>query len=511
MDMPRESESKRTGLAAAALLAAVCLCAAAADSRAARIYPSAGTTSAAFLKIGVGARPSAMAGAYTALSDDAYAVYWNPAGLALGPGKTLVFTHNDYFQGLGQEYFGFTLPGEETGLFKSGPLARGTLGLGLDYFYTPKDMERRSGLNEADPLVPISPVEGKFSAYDMAFSAAYGFSYGQDLRLGAALKFIRQSIDNEAGNTVALDLGALCDFNWLDRQFTAGFAVQNFGPGIKFVSRSFDLPLTFRAGISHRIYQKGLLLSADLVKPIDNYPSLAVGLEHPLPGGLALRTGYRYRQHGNELGAWSGFSAGLGFVYDQFSFDYAFSPFGDLGSAHRVSLAFRFGVPPKAAPKPPTGAEPAAERVEGATLNYEVTRRPVKISNLSAEFAVKAVSGQAALSAMEFRTRQRGGAEQRLEVLEGALPPGLRSSLPKGFTPLAAWQLGSGFAGVSGDISMTFRFLEPAVNYGEPWLFYMTSSGWRRVPAEKGGCDGGVCELTGAVPLSSHYALAVKN
>jgi len=477
---------------------------------AARIYPSAGTTSASFLKIGVGARAVSMAGAYTALSDDAYAVYWNPAGLAQPVGKSLAFTHNEYFQGLSQEYFGFTLPGENIKLLRGSVLRNGHLGLGLNYFYTPKDMERRSGLNET--FVAVSPVEGKFGAYDLAFSAAYGFSYSRDLRLGAAVKVIRQSIDTESGNTAALDLGALYDFPWLDRQFTAGFSVQNLGPGVKFNSKSFALPLTFKAGLSHRIYEKGLLVSLDLSKPVDNYPSIAVGLEHPLSSRLYLRSGYRYRQHGNELGAFSGLAAGLGFIYDNLSFDYAFSPFGDLGAAHRISLAFRFQPPFIPAPKRPTGGEPAVERLEGAAATpYTVSKRPLKISPRGVDYAVEAVSGQAALNRIEFKARQRGAGEIVLEVLEGNLPQTLTSRLPKGYRPLLAWQFGSGFTGTNGDISLTFSFLEVVVKSGETGLFYLTSSGWRKAYLDPAVCVEGACSLVSGVPLSSHYVLAVKN
>jgi hypothetical protein len=39
-----------------------------------------------FMRIGVGARPVGMGGAYTAVADDANALFWNPAGLALAPG-----------------------------------------------------------------------------------------------------------------------------------------------------------------------------------------------------------------------------------------------------------------------------------------------------------------------------------------------------------------------------------------------------------------------------------------
>lgn len=493
-----------------ALLLVFTLCALRSQAFAAKIYPSAGTTSAAFLKIGVGARAVSMAGAYTALSDDAYAVYWNPAGLALPVGKSAVFTHNEYFEGLNQEYFGFTLPGEKLGVLRGSRLESGHLGLGLNYFYTPKDLERRSGLNEAS--VAISPVEGKFSAYDLAFSAAYGFNYTRDLRLGGVLKFIRQSIDTESGNTAALDLGALYDFPWLDRQFTAGFAVQNLGPGVKFDSKRFDLPLTFKAGLSHRIYEKGLLLSMDVSKPVDNYPSIALGLEHPLGNKLFLRGGYRYRQHGNELGAASGLAAGIGFIYEQFGFDYAFSPSGDLGSTHRLSLAYRFRTPSLPAARPPSEAVPAVERLEGSRRTvYSVARRPLTISTRGTDYAVTAEAGDAAASLynLGFRARIRGAGEITPDISEGSLPPGLAAKLPPGYSQLIAWQFGPGLTGVDGAITLKFRLPERKKG-GETVFFYLASGGWVKAGAVAEGCSGGLCSFSVKAPLSSHYAAAER-
>lgn len=48
-----------------------------------------GTTGAAFLKDWGGGKPVAMGETYSAISDDATAPYWNPAGLTLIKGKEL--------------------------------------------------------------------------------------------------------------------------------------------------------------------------------------------------------------------------------------------------------------------------------------------------------------------------------------------------------------------------------------------------------------------------------------
>src|SRR6056297_1782183 len=48
---------------------------------AAEIFAKVGTFGAQFLKVGVSARATAMGSAYTAVGDNAEAVYWNPAGI----------------------------------------------------------------------------------------------------------------------------------------------------------------------------------------------------------------------------------------------------------------------------------------------------------------------------------------------------------------------------------------------------------------------------------------------
>jgi len=469
----------------------------AAASYAARIYPSAGTTSAAFLKLGAGARASAMGGAFTAVPGDPYAVYWNPAGLAyLEDERNISFFHNEYFQGLGQEFLSYTVPAR----------GKGAWGLGLDYFYTAKDLERRSGLNEGGDLVTVSPVEGKFGAYDLAFSAAYGRELRRDLALGAAMKVIRQSIDDESGVTAALDLGLLRSFNWRGSGYTAGLTVQNLGPGIKLISRSYALPLTFKAGLSRRLAETGGLISLEADKPIDNYPSFILGVEYPLTDRLALRSGYRYRLYGNELGAWSGFSAGAGVAFDRLSFDYAFTPFGALGNSHRFSINLRFGAAAKAGPR--AAAAPAV--TGGAVFRFSSSPRALSMSPRGVKYEIKAFSPDCGISSITFRTLVRGEAAAEFSLAEGAAGTDLLIGLPQGVLPLKVWGPVSLPGEAHGEISFEFKAARSSAGPGQTVFLYRDGNSWKEASAALSGENGDFYFFSARAPLSLYYALGLR-
>lgn len=69
-----------------------------------------GTTVAQFLKIGAGARPISMGGAYTALADDINSIYWNPAGLAIiGGSGEATFNHAEWLADTQYDFAAFFL------------------------------------------------------------------------------------------------------------------------------------------------------------------------------------------------------------------------------------------------------------------------------------------------------------------------------------------------------------------------------------------------------------------
>src|SRR5882672_8015823 len=73
-------------------------------------WASSGTEGAAFLDIPVGGGPATMGTAYTALSNDAYAATYNPAGLGELESTQFSGQHLSYLDSLHYEYLSFAVP-----------------------------------------------------------------------------------------------------------------------------------------------------------------------------------------------------------------------------------------------------------------------------------------------------------------------------------------------------------------------------------------------------------------
>jgi hypothetical protein len=66
----------------------------------------AGISTAQFLKIGVGARASAMGEAFIAVSNDASALYWNAAGITQFSEDQLIISHNVWVVDINHDFIG---------------------------------------------------------------------------------------------------------------------------------------------------------------------------------------------------------------------------------------------------------------------------------------------------------------------------------------------------------------------------------------------------------------------
>lgn len=291
----------------------------------------AGETGAAFLKMDVGARSAGMGSAFTAVADDASAIYWNPAGTS-GIRKPQVFLmHSERFSGMNHEVASYIHP-----------TRRGAVGAGISYL-SQGTFEGRS--EDRKPT-------GDFSASDIAGF----FTFSRAIRgagLGMNLKIIQQSIESEQARGFAFDIGGR--YSQAGSPFFFGAAIQNIGPQMKFLDQRYNLPLTLAGGAGYRAWDK-LTLAVDLKQGVyGGSTSVSFGAEFWALGSLALRTGYfspigSRSTGGSSSGGSTDFQnsnvtrlgAGIGLKLFGYQIDYALVPFGELGNVHQVSLIAGF-------------------------------------------------------------------------------------------------------------------------------------------------------------------------
>ncbi len=284
------------------------------------IHENAGTRAMTFLKIGVGAKGIGMGESQVAAADDIYASYWNPAGLVRLQQSQFAVMHNEWFAGIHHEFIGFALPVVDIG----------TIGASANFLSYGELQGRDREGNETTIFRP----------YDLALILSYARSFSPSLAFGANAKFLREQIADESGSGIAFDFGGLYTFNELPLAF--GFNAQHAGPRVKFIEEAFGLPFTFRFGAAYRSLADALTLTIDVIRPSDNDVAVGMGLGYTIADILQLRTGYKYKIGGNDLGATSGLVGGFGLTLGRFQIDYAFVPFGVLGSTHRFSLVANF-------------------------------------------------------------------------------------------------------------------------------------------------------------------------
>ncbi|MBU2573952.1 MAG: PorV/PorQ family protein [Elusimicrobia bacterium] len=327
------ANNSRTGI----FLSAVLLAAAGVFFALSAFAGQPGVSSASFLKFAPSPRGTGMGEAYSSVSRDAYAAWWNPAGLASVETPEICATYNASFEDVSHQYVAFAYP--------------------LSYGST-------LGFNVT--RMSVAPFQGydaagwetkRVDSADTAFGAAYARTLLKDeierpvFNIGANLKGISERLDNASANTLALDLGAVYYLRpakyWMSKtpaqEFAFGLAVRNLGPGLKFDRLSFPLPLSSTLGASWTSHPWGahtLTVALDQTISNDEKYIASLGAEYFMFQLLSFRAGFK---SGQALG--SGVRAGVGFRLSFMDLDYSMSPFGELGSMHKLGVSMRFGAP----------------------------------------------------------------------------------------------------------------------------------------------------------------------
>jgi fibronectin type 3 domain-containing protein len=313
-----------------------------------KAWAGEGTSGADFVKIGVGARPSAMGEAYVAAADDINAAYWNPAGLALMDRTQVSLMHLAYLADISYE-----------NIAVGGPINRlSGWAANVSYLWQPPFDSTQNDFG--------APTQAAATASDLAVGLSYAYNLGNyrtsdfnisNISVGLTLKLIQRELSGYTANAIYGDFGVLAE---ILEGLRLGFMVQNAGTTLTFISVGEPAPLNLKLGLAWNLHfndANSLQLVYDVNHPIDssdpNYNRWLqnVGAEYWLFNTLALRGGYEF---GYDLG---GLTAGAGFKWADVAVDYAFVPYDVVGNTHRISLSYAFGSavsrPDVSAPEPP--------------------------------------------------------------------------------------------------------------------------------------------------------------
>ncbi|MCK5242095.1 PorV/PorQ family protein [bacterium] len=277
---------------------------------------------AIFLNEPVGTRPAAMGEAFVGVSGDMNSIFWNSAGLIHSPNIELLFVHTEFIQDFRNEYLAFGIPFTKEDA------------IGVNFYF--------SYNNTFEKIASLNDEPSTFSAYDAYFGVSWSHAWDQYISSGLNVKGIYQVIDVYSARSIAADLCGLVK-DLLLPDLTFGVVIKNLGLPIKFIAQADPLPITIEFGSSYKLFNQQLLLAFDISKPLQQEMLFKIGAEFNIEEVLFFRTGYKYYQYGNDLGALSGLTAGLGAEITDYKLDYTFSPYTDLGNIHRISVTFPFG------------------------------------------------------------------------------------------------------------------------------------------------------------------------
>lgn len=292
----------------------------------------AGISTAQFLKIGVGARATAMGESFIAISDDASALYWNPAGIAQFSKNQVIISHNVWVVDINNDFIGAVYHLDEDN----------SLGASLTAVTT----------DDMPVTTEFAPFgTGEYFGYsDIAVAITYARKMTKQFSFGGSVKYIEETLDKLKMRGVMIDLGTYYRTGLGSTRFAV--TVSNFGSelapdgqvtlvGNREIEewQSFAPPTIFRIGFAFEPYESEyhrITTSIQLNHPNDNSENVAIGAEYAWQNMFYLRGGYKFNVDEQNISFGLGIQVPISIA--EFSFDYAYTNFERLGSSNRFSI-----------------------------------------------------------------------------------------------------------------------------------------------------------------------------
>jgi hypothetical protein len=312
------------------------------------------------LLIEPGARQAGMGEAFSAISDDATAGFYNPAGLAFQDRNShnFQFMHQNWLPTLVSdmyyEYLGYSQYAEGWGNFA------------FNVVYFNMGEQYRTSEHSAEIL-------STFHSFDIFLTGSYGATITDNFSLGLTLKGIYSKLSDQGqgsekgkgiGTSFAFDFGSM----WKTplRGLTLSSTIHNLGPKIAYidVTQADPLPLNWVFGAAYVPVESDfnrLTFVMDIYKPLvrrngtpfealykgwydeDNefeQVDFKVGSEYIYNNFMALRAGYTYDKDGDLKSP----TFGVGVIFDKINVDIAYYGAVDnpMQDSMRFSIAYNF-------------------------------------------------------------------------------------------------------------------------------------------------------------------------
>ncbi|MGE5436845.1 MAG: PorV/PorQ family protein [Syntrophothermus sp.] len=302
-----------------------------------------------FLAIGVGGRPLGMGGAYTALSNDITAGYYNPAGLAHLDYPQISLMHDERYGNLvNYNYGAVAIPYGSDMSF-----ALSIMRLGIDDIPDTRDalidgVTKEVIYNIDSSTARLDPSKVTyFSNQDWAFYLSFAKRWSDKLYVGANVKIIRRDLAEYSATGFGFDVGAVY---FPIENLSVGANVQDITTTLLAWStgRNELITPTLKVGAAYGLdilwgrvtpafdfdirFENRRFASNFNIGPVSF--DMHVGLEYNFQNLFAIRAGY------NDV---KQYTIGAGVKLPKLNIDYSFAKFNmkeldRLPETHRISL-----------------------------------------------------------------------------------------------------------------------------------------------------------------------------
>lgn len=285
-----------------------------------------------FLNLDMSPRSGALAGSFTAATDDPDIIFSNPAGLYGLENTPVSFSYMKHL--LDFNFASLSASREFEGI--------GRVSAGIKY-------ANFGTFTEADEY---GNQFSEYGAADLLFVAGYANEIDKNFHYGVNIKFIYSGIAEYSSTAVAGDLGVqylIPDENW---SFAVAF--RNFGSQLSsYIETSENLPFEMAIGVSKKLQYLPLRIFVDFRKLnesqdsfLERFKSFTFGGEFTLSKVVKLRVGFDAEKRRElKIGSFAGlagFNVGLGFNVKEYQVGYAYSSFGEIGALHRFGISTSF-------------------------------------------------------------------------------------------------------------------------------------------------------------------------